>query len=826
MKHLFSFILCFLFSNCFSQNNFQNYTTKDGLPSNQVYDIYQDKHGIIWFATDRGLSSFNGSFFNNFTTLDGLLSDVIFDFFPQKDGTVWCSTEKGKLFIFDPIHLNFTPFKFNNRLPELYNKGRELKSLLIDNGQYYLRFTGMTGYIKISSSGKMEEFEFSRLQLYVSSKYYLKHLKKGFYYYSYDTSDAINRTVLPGANRDMIVNNNNGKNVARIGYEYLYLIDQNKNVNTVKLIDKGELLQVGSVGDLFWVTGYNMGLKLINSKGEIIKSFLNGLPCSNYLKDKDDGVWISTISNGVYYFPSTQVKLLKFENNKYITSLSVSNYCLAVGTHDASVVQYSLVDGKAKFDFAGTKGIVRFHDGKLFSNIVNQRSEVFSAFVRRFSENQHRELITIVSRSIYIDQKHCVFKSSEEVYDAEFINNNIVLSQGKCIKIINSKNDVIDSLNLQSKTIDLDVVNGKIYCATNTKGLLVLDENLRIINSIDIKSGLKSNCINELKIHNGNVWLGTRNGFSRINNFGKKNQQISTISIYNGLSDQEITDFDFFGDTVFLGTRQGINYFLLKNWDDIVHSKTSIFFSIKEIRQQGKEISTTEDMTYYQNDLSIEVELAAFHVNKDILFRYKMEGLDKDWIVTRSRMINFKSLPPGTYELMIQVKVNDHWNEKVLRQKIQIHPAWYTTWWFIVLSIVFIVLIIWLFFKYRILNYNREIIREILRQALKRIKSKENVFIVRSNGRDVKITSKDVLYVESSRNYLTIYTTNKKIVIREKISNFLELIPDPIEYIQIKRSIIVRIDQITSKSKDSVIVDNQEIKVGVTYMDNLKKIQF
>ena len=121
---------------------------------------------------------------------------------------------------------------------------------------------------------------------------------------------------------------------------------------------------------------------------------------------------------------------------------------------------------------------------------------------------------------------------------------------------------------------------------------------------------------------------------------------------------------------------------------------------------------------------------------------------------------------------------------------------------------------------------NREIIREILRQALKRIKSKENVFIVRSNGRDVKITSKDVLYVESSRNYLTIYTTNKKIVIREKISNFLELIPDPIEYIQIKRSIIVRIDQITSKSKDSVIVDNQEIKVGVTYMDNLKKIQF
>ncbi|AUD07082.1 ligand-binding sensor domain-containing protein [Spirosoma pollinicola] len=46
--------------------SFQNFTTKDGLASDQVTDIYEDKTGAIWFATDRGASRYNGVSFQNY----------------------------------------------------------------------------------------------------------------------------------------------------------------------------------------------------------------------------------------------------------------------------------------------------------------------------------------------------------------------------------------------------------------------------------------------------------------------------------------------------------------------------------------------------------------------------------------------------------------------------------------------------------------------------------------------------------------------------------------------------------------------------------------
>lgn len=39
---------------------FGRFTAKDGLSSNQVFDITQDKHGFMWFATTDGLNRYDG----------------------------------------------------------------------------------------------------------------------------------------------------------------------------------------------------------------------------------------------------------------------------------------------------------------------------------------------------------------------------------------------------------------------------------------------------------------------------------------------------------------------------------------------------------------------------------------------------------------------------------------------------------------------------------------------------------------------------------------------------------------------------------------------
>ena len=45
---------------CLLQNGkLQYFTTQDGLSDNQVRNIYEDKNGFMWLATEGGLSRFN-----------------------------------------------------------------------------------------------------------------------------------------------------------------------------------------------------------------------------------------------------------------------------------------------------------------------------------------------------------------------------------------------------------------------------------------------------------------------------------------------------------------------------------------------------------------------------------------------------------------------------------------------------------------------------------------------------------------------------------------------------------------------------------------------
>ena len=72
---------------------FRTYYRKDGLPSDTVWDVFEDKSGNIWFSTTNGVSRLNradGSI-TNFNKFDGLL----IDFFTFNSGAV---NKKGEMF--------------------------------------------------------------------------------------------------------------------------------------------------------------------------------------------------------------------------------------------------------------------------------------------------------------------------------------------------------------------------------------------------------------------------------------------------------------------------------------------------------------------------------------------------------------------------------------------------------------------------------------------------------------------------------------------------------------------------------------------------------
>ena len=113
-----------------------------------------------------------------------------------------------------------------------------------------------------------------------------------------------------------------------------------------------------------------------------------------------------------------------------------------------------------------------------------------------------------------------------------------------------------------------------------------------------------------------------------------------------------------------------------------------------------------------------------------------------------------------------------------------------------------------------------------MRLAIKRLKSKEQIYKFRTNGEDFKIPTKNIHYINSQGNYLDIVTEKKKFTIRCKIGDFINTTPDSLEYIRIHRSYIIRIDKITSKGKNWVMIKEKKIVVGETYLTEFKKIDF
>jgi DNA-binding LytR/AlgR family response regulator len=165
------------------------------------------------------------------------------------------------------------------------------------------------------------------------------------------------------------------------------------------------------------------------------------------------------------------------------------------------------------------------------------------------------------------------------------------------------------------------------------------------------------------------------------------------------------------------------------------------------------------------------------------------------------------------------------WEENQISINFSIRSPYYASWWFISLIVLSGALLTYFFFRVRILIYNKDLVRELLRLILRKIKPKTNSFVIWSRGVEVRIDSNDVLFFKAEGNYLEIVTLQKKYVIRHKIGEVDELVPDKLEYKRVHRSYIVRLDKISGKGLEELDVQGHTVPIGKTYKDDLKKYE-
>ncbi|MFA6469870.1 MAG: two-component regulator propeller domain-containing protein [Bacteroidota bacterium] len=101
----------------YGQSNFQfdQLTTRNGLSSNTVNTVLQDKNGFLWFGTETGLNRFDGYRFkiyqNNRKDSNSLSNNYIWSLCEDAAGNIWIGTDGGGLNKFDPQTETFVRYQ-------------------------------------------------------------------------------------------------------------------------------------------------------------------------------------------------------------------------------------------------------------------------------------------------------------------------------------------------------------------------------------------------------------------------------------------------------------------------------------------------------------------------------------------------------------------------------------------------------------------------------------------------------------------------------------------------------------------------------------------
>ncbi len=107
---------------------FEHFDVDSGLSQNSVNDIVQDKYGFMWFATQGGLSRFDGYKFTHFKhqpdDAHSLSDNFVHVVFVADDGDIWAGTRTGGLNRFDFASQTFTRFVHDPTNPKSLSHNR------------------------------------------------------------------------------------------------------------------------------------------------------------------------------------------------------------------------------------------------------------------------------------------------------------------------------------------------------------------------------------------------------------------------------------------------------------------------------------------------------------------------------------------------------------------------------------------------------------------------------------------------------------------------------------------------------------------------------
>lgn len=89
---------------------FTNFTMKDGLLSNNVSSLIEDRAGNLWIGTESGVNRYDGKTFTDVTMKNGLCGSFVNCVFEDRTGNLWFGTNGYGVCRYDPRSNEYTHF--------------------------------------------------------------------------------------------------------------------------------------------------------------------------------------------------------------------------------------------------------------------------------------------------------------------------------------------------------------------------------------------------------------------------------------------------------------------------------------------------------------------------------------------------------------------------------------------------------------------------------------------------------------------------------------------------------------------------------------------
>jgi ligand-binding sensor domain-containing protein len=250
-------------------------------------------------------------------------------------------------------------------------------------------------------------------------------------------------------------------------------------------------------------------------------------------------------------------------------------------------------------------------------------------------------------------------------------------------------------------------------------------KTLKIERTFNENDGLPNNVIYSiLNDEKGNLWLGTNNGLSKFSPYFQR--AVANYNHQDGIQGDEFnTDCAYLhtDSTMYFGGTNGITYF---KPSQIKQNTFVAPVKITKIQVSDSLFNSNSDflkLNHDQNFINFEFVAFNFTNSEKNTYKYKMEGIDADWIKSGTKNnANYTNLPPGDYVFKVLGYNNDGLkNPKETTLNIEIKPSLTQSWWFKIFAILAIGGLVYLFNNYR--NINKNLKQTLAKEEAKRLQN-------------------------------------------------------------------------------------------------------